>query len=363
MASCVLTPGLGFCLQGVQSVGPGGRPRVNVTWHPDTSYAGARTNIMRALKLDEAAHNAGRSIGSAAGDDVGRPLTSATMRADGGGAETAATPSAYGTAHQGLGTAGHKGASAARAAAGCEHEQEQKQQEGKGDGGAEPDPEEKANSKGDGESGAEEVGEDHCSASDRTSDSEGKQSKDDSDGASEAARLHRRSATKSEFVASWVRTLTKQVSGVGPSRQVSGVSLKKAGPRAAATVTGTDLLAIPEMDEGGDGEGKGGADAGGKLAARTRSQKSGMLALVGDEGGAQLGDGRALSKALSGQVEALVGGEDGGGGRKGKGKGGAGSDSDDGEDKQSDKGSDSEIGSEAGSQGASALSGALKGRG
>ncbi len=356
--SCLSGATLGFSLQGVQSVGPGGRPRVNVTWHPDTTFSGARANIMRALNLEEAADTGGRPISSMAESGLGKHLAGALTSVGSGGLEpVAALPAAYGAAHGGLtgdapGARVPEPATAAEAAADPKQpKRKKKQEEGSGDNnGADGDKKEGAE---------EEEGEDHCCASDRTSDLEGGGAKEDPDGTGEAAMLHRRSATKSEFVASWVRTLTKQGSiAVGASaapsrqvsRQVSSSSARKAGPRAAATVSGMDLLPVPEVDED---SATGGEEApgrqGSKLAARARSQRSGTLGLLeGDS--AERGRGSAM--AVSHQGESPVGGE---GGRKGKGKGDVGSD--DGEDKQSDKGSESEIGSEAGSQAASALSG------
>ncbi len=331
---------------------------------------------MRALKLEQAAGAAGRPTASSVVQSGLGKLPSGAHAAEGSGglepAAAAAPAAAYGTAHGGL-TSDQRdapGGSApepptAAAAAAAPKQQKRQEKQGEGSGGSGSDGDEQA---GPGEEeGAEEEGEGHCSASDRpSSDSEEGGAKEDPDGTGEAARLHRRSATKSEFVANWVRTLTKQGSGgvgpsAAPSRQVSGASAMKAGPRAAATVTGMDLLPVPEMDEeGASGGGEGPARQGSKLAARAQSQRSGALALVGAEAA---DGGRGSAMAVPKQGESPVGGKGGGGGRKGKGGAGDGAGSDDGEDGQSDKGSGSERGSEAeGSQAASAMSGGWRGQ-
>ncbi|KAG2423294.1 hypothetical protein HXX76_015443 [Chlamydomonas incerta] len=41
-------------IQGVQTLGPGGRAKITLTLRPDTTFTGARANLMRVLKLDAA---------------------------------------------------------------------------------------------------------------------------------------------------------------------------------------------------------------------------------------------------------------------------------------------------------------------
>ncbi|GFR46157.1 hypothetical protein Agub_g7684 [Astrephomene gubernaculifera] len=155
-------------VQGVQTLGPGGRPKVALTVHPDTLYVGAHANLMRVLRLEGGAddsHRHRRSTDGATSVMCGRstravsPMGVVAVKSKGLRVAEGASGDGDGV---GEGTGAGGGA------------------EGEGD----------AN---DGDNDAEEAGDD----------------------AEPHVSLHRQATSKSEFVEQWVRSLTSQMSGAG----------------------------------------------------------------------------------------------------------------------------------------------------
>ncbi|KAG2443202.1 hypothetical protein HYH02_009279 [Chlamydomonas schloesseri] len=158
--------------QGVETLAPGGRPKITVTMHPDTTFAGAHANLMRVLHLD-------------------------------GTNQTGAGHSVHAGHGRGDGQTMHAGAQDGAAK----------------EGGVLPDPAVEggaaaANGSQDGVDG-EDVPEGGRSDDDASDSDHSKGRKDGSEDleAQGQAKLHSRAASKSDFVAQWVRTLTNKNSG------------------------------------------------------------------------------------------------------------------------------------------------------
>lgn len=293
-------------MQGVQSLGPNGKAKVSVMWHPDTTFTGAHANLMRVLKLEAS------STGVAAVDaDAGTAAQTAAVTAhgDSDSQRTEAEAVAHEASHKRTAVAGQ-----------CASHNATSDDDAAGDELDTPaDPDD----------------------ADRHSGSEGSGLDGEPNLAAQpGAQLHRQATSKSDFVAQWVRTLTKQVSGAASaaSRQVSSGFAAAAG-RGRAVGSGA-LVAIPE-----DGQ----EDEGGLLdlpraAPELDHALSGGLKALRD------GEGRAVSPG-------------GGGARPGREGGGEGREDREADGKTSDKGSEADE-SEADntSQGNTSISGESGGR-
>ncbi|KAG2487340.1 hypothetical protein HYH03_014056 [Edaphochlamys debaryana] len=240
-------------LQGVQTVGPRGRPRITLSVHPDTTYVGAHANIMRALRLDTS--RAGSSTGGSGGGvshagaeesrPASRPASAAVQRGrtrKGG---------------MGMGMGLMEGADAAAAADALAHH------ESGGEGG-----DDSGSGKGEGEGDGD--------LPERDDGSEG------SGGEEPGRSIHHQTATKSEFVEQWVRTVSR-IHGPDPAAADGAPGGDAAG--ADLVRSKSCLVAIPEAEEQGEGE-RGGVKFG-------ASVKGGSVwSETGPDGGGGGGDGK-----------------------------------------------------------------------
>ncbi len=291
-------------MQGVHSLGPSGKAKVSVMWHPDTTFTGARANLMRVLKLEAS------SAGAAA---VNADAEAVTAHGDSNGPHTAADADAHEASHTRKTGAGQYGSHDAT-----------------GDGDA-----------AGGELGAPEDPDD----ADRRSGSEGSGSDGEPNpNAQEGAQLHRQATSKSDFVAQWVRTLTNQVSGAtaAASRQVSS-SFAAAAGKGRAAGSGA-LVAIPE--DGQEEEG-GLLDLPRAAPELDHALSGGLNASAGMQGsgvgygGASRQESRDVGSLRGGQGRAVSPGAEGA--RSGQEGGGEGREEDrDADGKASDKGSEAD---------------------
>ena len=388
--------------QGVQTLNPSGRPKVTLTVHPDTAFTGAHVDFMKLLKLD----NAGGSV--VAGTESVKPGRSVAGDGDNDDAQSYAAARRVAGGGKSRRVLAASRSARASSPTGQQEEPARNEEAGGGEKAREPDA-----AGGDTGEDVDDDGHESGSAksSSATDEDEDEAEEPKADG-TDAAILHRqvglpccggvsrafftsllghfvtghkpqmrvapvmlpvihvapddacnhnrsyvRQATnKSDFVAQWVRTLSKQVSGKSLLPDLAGSNPKRlTSPRATSTL----LAAIPEAAEAGEDA----AAASAKFAARSGSatRHGDLPALMGDAAGAAATGGRELAASSS---------PPGGKGKgKGKGKKGPAEDDesssggdDDGEGKGKGKDDRSENGSEAessasGSQAASAISG------
>ncbi|KAG2445381.1 hypothetical protein HXX76_000003 [Chlamydomonas incerta] len=337
-------------VQGVQMLGPGGRPKITLTVHPDTSFTGAHVDFMKLLRLD----NAGGSV--VGGPESIKPAHSVAGDGDNDDAQW------YAAARRAGGGKSRRALAASRSARATSPTGEQHAEE-EAAGAAKALPEAAGDHSGAaaGGSGEDVDDEGHDSGSAKSSsamdEDEGEGPKPDG---TDPAMLHRQATNKSDFVAQWVRTLSKQVSGKSLLPDLAGSNPKRLGsPRATSTLA---LATIPEAAEAAD---DATAVGGAKRAATSTSRRGDLIALgdAGDGGGkaaaaaGQVGpggrelaefsppDGKSKGKGRKGPVEddESSGGDDDGEGKKGK-------------DDRSENGSEVES-SASGSQAASGISG------
>ncbi|KAG2446966.1 hypothetical protein HYH02_008120 [Chlamydomonas schloesseri] len=308
-------------VQGVEQLAPGsGKSKITITMHPDTTFTGAHADLMRVLHLDDVGSHYGGSVKSHGGKSAvgGQREDDEDGEGAGAGLERAGT-----LLRTGASTVGQEDKAAAEKgkAAGKERfkrkqasgvKGHQQQQEGteadkatgkEGEvGGAGEQAVRKPAHKGDGAGSADGDGNGHGSDS-RDGDSREHLSREDSedpgeDGdagsegggrggrrnstgsvdtmAIEQAKLHKHSSNKSDFVAQWVRTLSKQPSGLAVGGEQAGA--EAAARRASSNLEGGGLLAPLPGEEAGAG-------AGAAAHGRTKSGKAlGGLGVIVEEG-------------------------------------------------------------------------------
>ncbi|KAG2443203.1 hypothetical protein HYH02_009280 [Chlamydomonas schloesseri] len=304
--------------QGVETLAPGGRPKITVTMHPDTTFAGAHANLMRVLHLDGTDHTGQHK------SERDNELTQAVAAHDekqkvaAAAAAAAAVTDAAARKHAGESADAHAGPSSPRGSAGGEVRSP-----------AEPL----------GEDG-EDVPEGGRSDDDASDSDHSKGRKDGSEDleAQGQAKLHSRAASKSDFVAQWVRTLTNKVSGALEAAIAPPVDRRSSSPgladkRAGTQLSGGLLAPIPE-----DGALVGGASPkkgpqGSKTFGRLTSGEPWAL------GSKQAS--RAIESPAMGRSRRTTDLVDGVGGT-------AGDDGEDGADGKKEKGEEWEKGSEGG---------------
>ncbi|KXZ45821.1 hypothetical protein GPECTOR_50g615 [Gonium pectorale] len=302
-------------VQGVQTLGPGGKAKVTLTMHPDTAFAGARANLMRVLRMegvdggsvvDGAAHSAtgaeapDAALGSghtaaAGGEDaaaagafhVSRPGTSRLAHAHGGADEGTAAGAVGSHAHAHT----HKPVSP-YAPHGGEDALATVPEDGIIEEGMEVDKDSDAGSR-----------------NGRNSDSgENAVSSDGPDAAPAAmhcASLHRQATSRSDFVAQWVRTLSHAVSGraAAASRPVSKeASLRSKNVTATNSRIGLMLAPLPETDPHAPTAHEHDAAGSGQSDTRDRSARSVGVGGAPETGGI-LGSSRARDTARSSRVD------------------------------------------------------------
>ncbi|KAG2434419.1 hypothetical protein HYH02_012249 [Chlamydomonas schloesseri] len=287
--------------QGVSVLGPGGRPKITLTLHPDTTFAGAHANLMRVLHLDGASQNGGATGSQQAGDrhgaavmggaaDVRRQKSrqkSKSKRASAVASEEAVA-AAIETAEPAAASVDAEGDMPTRAPAaptgGLSASDDdgddpvtgkdkaaaapaERNISGKGGEGEEDSDEEHPHSEdGSGGMSLDSDSDDggsgggckkkHCGAGGRSGSGSGG-SRDLE--AEDQAKLHGKASSKSDFVAKWVRTLTKNTSGAlpdpsaaaAPSRKPSGAP-PSTPPAPVVPASGLGLeLALATIPEDG----------------------------------------------------------------------------------------------------------------
>ncbi|KAG2431591.1 hypothetical protein HYH02_013284 [Chlamydomonas schloesseri] len=327
-------------VQGVTMLGPGGRPKITLTVHPDTTFTGAHVDFMKLLKLDSAADGsmAGgpesvKPARSVAGDNEDAQSYAVARRAAGGSRSRrvlAASRSARAS-----GEAGGPGQRDDGAEEGAAAEEKAKPETADGDKGA-------------GGSGEDVDDEGHESGSAKSSsaveeDEDGEGGDVPKPDGTDAAILHREATNKSEFVAQWVRTLSKQVSGKSLLPDLAGSAPRRLeSPRATSSL----LATIPE----GPAEAAGEADDAAKRRAPSRGTSRRMdagadKAVTAAAGASSPPDGKGKGRKVGpADDDASSAGDDEGEGKKGN------------KDDRSENGSEVES-SASGSQAASGISG------
>ncbi|GLC68270.1 hypothetical protein PLESTF_000670100 [Pleodorina starrii] len=232
-------------VQGVQTLGPGGRPKITITLHPDTTFVGAHADLMRVLKLDEGSNRRTSNCGADCADEDGA-LSVANTRTQSRGTSAAKSraakrlksrkpppPPQQDTAADAVeeeedaaaagGLTATDTAKAMPQSAGTKADAGQGAELTKGGrqarrslSSAEDSGEDAGGEEAVGRPGEQQLEDEKC---DDVAGSEG-----DGEGAASrgpaAASLHHRTTSKSEFVSAWVRTLSHQMSGrVGQDEQ------------------------------------------------------------------------------------------------------------------------------------------------
>ncbi|PNW76743.1 hypothetical protein CHLRE_11g469500v5 [Chlamydomonas reinhardtii] len=299
-------------VQGVEQLAPGsGKSKIIVTMRPDTTFAGAHADLMRVLHLDDVGSHYGGSQKSHGARAGGAAQEDEDEYGGVGGLERAGT-----LLRAGASTVGQEEVGKGK---GKEKDRYKRKQSGGADGGeGKPSGEEGAgDAKAAGEGGSEGGGDqgsasrdgdsrEHLSREGDGSDDEPGEDGEDGAGsggggrrnstgsvdtmAIEQAKLHKHSSNKSDFVAQWVRTLSKQPSGLPggdhahAAAGTGGESPIKAGARRASSgLEGGGLLG-PLPGE----EHAGGAAAHG----RTRSGKAlGGLGVIMEDATSRKGAG------------------------------------------------------------------------
>ncbi|KAG2432252.1 hypothetical protein HXX76_009170 [Chlamydomonas incerta] len=356
-------------VQGVEQLAPGsGKSKITITMHPDTTFTGAHADLMRVLHLDDVGSHYGGSqkshggkAGGGGGGYDGQADDDEEGSGGGGGLERAGTLLRAGAStvgqeeengkakakdrfkrkQQGAGAGeeqpgGPDGAEKNGAAGPAGHVRK-----GKGDGDGEAGEGSAADGNG-GSASRDGDSREHLSREGDGSDEEGEEGDDDaaegggrgrrnSTGSVDTmaiaqAKLHKHSSNKSDFVAQWVRTLSKQPSGLAAGDQAAGGGAdsptKAAARRASSNLENGGLLApLPEGED----------DAVGAAAhGRTKSGKAlGGLGVIMEEGASRKGgsergseDGAASSIYVKKPSALAVAAVAGGGGAKEGGKDG-----------------------------------------
>ncbi|KAG2447634.1 hypothetical protein HYH02_007552 [Chlamydomonas schloesseri] len=357
-------------IQGVQTLGPGGKAKITVTIHPDTTFTGARANLMKVLKLDGAS-KAASSIGG--GDDAASEAATsrhrgrrghhhhggsgdedddedvaarehrrrlkgagksrkAAMVSEGAAAQAAAEPSKTGQQEHPHPPAVVEGATAEAKVSGSgthtnsgavddadgeterQHHHHRDSSDGDGGGGSSSRRDSFAGGnhvEGGAEGGGSDAGDNALS---------------DNAAAAAAAGIHRRASSKSDFVAQWVRTLTHGASGAlagggGGSRPGSS-----AGGAAAAGAAAGDRPSSHAAGLHGGPHGVHSKLLSGGLEAVPEDAVAEMLAATANKPqGGRGGSGGGLGRGLSGGsgMEGAAAAAADGGGKKGGGRMGA----------------------------------------
>ncbi|GLC73343.1 hypothetical protein PLESTF_001365300 [Pleodorina starrii] len=239
-------------IQGVQVLAPGGRSKIVATLHPDTTFSGAHADLMRVLHLD------------------GALLVAKSARRQHSEARTSIRNGVGGGGGGGGGDGDGDG--------------------GDGDGEGDVDVGE-GDSDGDGSGSSDGGSGDSCGRRRRRRRRRDSDSSRDLEAEGQATILSR-AASKSEFVAQWVRTLTKRLDGShrshpGPSSRPTSRPGTSAAAATAAAAThpdaGTGAIA---------GAGADGADAAAAAFAAGSSASGGG-------GGSALAPDRRLSTLTS----------------------------------------------------------------
>ncbi|KAG2443454.1 hypothetical protein HXX76_001811 [Chlamydomonas incerta] len=309
--------------QGVETLAPGGRPKITVTLHPDTQFAGAHANLMRVLHLETTNNGRDSAPPHTAGSHA--PATAVALHGAG--------------AHGDVGAVG--GATAAAAAVSPP------------DSGHLRSPPDAAMSDGGNHDADDPAAGDHHSDGDASDSEHSKGPKDGSEDleAQGQAKLHSRAASKSDFVAQWVRTLTNKNSGALEASQAPPMERRSSSagleghipamPPGMGGAPGSGLAPIPE-----DGAASAVGGYGGPTQMATKASKSFGRAMSDSrqgsppEGG---GGGRMRSSAMASEKGGAADGEKDRGKEKGE---------DDWE-----KGSEGGESSQSGSQAASGITG------
>ncbi|KAG2443480.1 hypothetical protein HXX76_001833 [Chlamydomonas incerta] len=294
--------------QGVETLAPGGRPKITVTMHPDTQFAGAHANLMRVLHLDGTNQTGAPSVHVGHGHGEGHTMHAVAAH---GGAAKEGGLSPDPVAEEAGGDA-----DAPAAVNGS--------QEGVDEGGRSSD--------GDG------------------SDSE--HSKGPKDGSEDLeaqgqAKLHSRAASKSDFVAQWVRTLTNKNSGALEVNQPPPIERRSSSPGLVGNLPAGQLAGglAPIPEDGAPAEEEDESPKKGLPAGKTFGRlTSGEPWAMGSKQGS-----RAIESPPTGKVrhtkdfdDAPGPGEEAGGGKKDKGE-------------EWEKGSEAGESSASGSQAASGI--------
>ncbi|GLI70439.1 hypothetical protein VaNZ11_015349 [Volvox africanus] len=216
-------------IQGVQTLAPGGRKKVTVVLHPDTTFVGAHADLMRVLHL-EGMEEGGRGDAEAA---LSRPHTKGEMSRLGTASSGAAAGRIGNTAHdrQAMARQGKRSALASASASavktarsdsrrvvrhvggsddgdgdrdGYGGDDEERGSSNDGDGSSRSS----SSSNGDGNSSA--VGAAAAGASGTPADEEVGSDGDADAEAKGQAQLLRKASNKSEFIAQWVRTVSQR---------------------------------------------------------------------------------------------------------------------------------------------------------
>ncbi|GLI60701.1 hypothetical protein VaNZ11_002794 [Volvox africanus] len=243
-------------MQGVQTLGPGGRPKVTLTLHPDTTYVGAHANLVRVLKL-EATEQRGSKDGTIAADDDGafsaaagntcsrmtsaHPFRAARKQKSRKQSQPVIVQededltAAIDTTDVAEGIQ----SDATKVAAGC--------MDGDGDG------DRRDRDTSDEDNAAEEGNPEEDENDGMQQDEDTKPKAKDSDSGDEegpSASLHRQATSKSEFVAQWVRTLSHRVSGrLVPSEQQPVPCQQPPGTPSGCS-NGRSAVRTPSMTSG-----------------------------------------------------------------------------------------------------------------
>nr|ACF39778.1 PAS domain sensory protein FXL1 [Chlamydomonas reinhardtii] len=272
--------------QGVETLAPGGRPKITITMHPDTQFAGAHANLMRVLHLEGTDHTGARSLHAGHG---------------------------HGEVHTTHAAEAHDGDGAAK------------------EGGVSPDPAaEMAGGDADGGSqdGVDDARGRHSSDGDGSGSEHSKGRKDGSEDleAKGQAKLHSRAASKSDFVAQWVRTLTNKNSGaLEAHQQPPPIERRSSSPGLVGNLPAGQLSGgLAPIPEDGAADAGGTSSKKGPQAAKTFGRlTSGEPWALGSKQGSRAIESPAMGKSRRTTADlndAPGPGEEGFGGKKDKGE-------------------------------------------
>ncbi|GIL50772.1 hypothetical protein Vafri_6912 [Volvox africanus] len=241
-------------VQGVQTLGPGGRPKVTLTMHPDTTYVGAHADLMRVLKLDAIEQRGSKdgtiaadddgAFSAAAGDTFSRTTSAHPFRATRKQKSRKQSQCAIVQEDEDLtaaidatDVAEWRQSDATKVASGCMDGDRDRPERDSSDGDNAVE-----------EGNAEEEENDGMQQDEGTNPKAKDSDSGDEDGPS--ASLHRQATSKSEFVAQWVRTLSHRVSGrLVPSEQQPVPSQQPPGTPSGRS-DGRSAVRTPLMSSG-----------------------------------------------------------------------------------------------------------------
>ncbi|GIM04910.1 hypothetical protein Vretimale_9369 [Volvox reticuliferus] len=241
-------------VQGVQTLGPGGRPKVTLTMHPDTTYVGAHANLMRVLKLEGLERRGSKdgtiavdddgAVSQAAGDTCSRTTLAHPFRAARKLKSRKQPQPAIVKEDEDLTAAIDAGdaadgiqSDATKVVARCTDGDRDRLDR---DASDEDNTAEEGNAEEDEEDGVQQG--EGINAKAKDSDS------GDEDGPS--ASLHRQATSKSEFVAQWVRTLSHRVSGCLVPSEHQPVQAQQPPGTPSDRPDGRNAVQIPSMGSG-----------------------------------------------------------------------------------------------------------------